>query len=109
VGTLYYSSAQYPIRVDDATLASLRVVLERRLDAGRGLTLSWSEPGFGPSTVWLHPTIAVRLHIDDPGAPGPDAAAVDAMGDELQRSGGIVLPPDGDLWASDAAQGTTAR
>ena len=108
MGTLYYSAAQYPIRIDDATLASLRVVLERRLDAGRGLTLSWSEIGFGPSTVWLHPAIPVRLNVDDPVAPGPDAHTVDAMTQEIEQSGGIVLPPDADAWMRDAGQGTTA-
>ena len=108
MGTLYYSAAQYPIWIEDAMLASLRVVLERRLDAGRGLTLSWSEAGFGPSTVWLHPTIPVRLHVDDPVAPGPDADAVDAMTVELEQSGGIVLASDADPWLPETSQGTTA-
>lgn len=108
MGTLYYSAAQYPIRIDDATLASLRVVLERRLDAGRGLTLSWSDLGFGPSTVWLHPTIPMRMHIDDPVAPGPNSRAVDAMTDELEQSGGIVLASDEHAWLQDPPHGTTA-
>lgn len=110
MGTLYYSAAQYPIRIDDATLTSLRVVLEQRLDAGLGLTLSWSEAGFGRSTVWLHPTIPVRMHVDDPVATPPDSHAVDAMTVELEQSGGIVLPPDEEegAWMRDPPHGTTA-
>ncbi|MBM7502973.1 hypothetical protein ACFPER_05805 [Agromyces aurantiacus] len=109
MGTLYYSAAQYPIRIDDVTLTSLRVVIERRLDAGVGLTLSWSEAGFGRSTVWLHPTIPLRVHVDDPVAIAPDADAIDAMANEVEQSGGIVLPPDDEFWLREPPQGTTAR
>ena len=90
MGILYYSDAQYPIRIDDDTLASLKVVLERRLEAGRGLMLSWSEAGFGRSTVWLHPSIPIRLHVDDAVAQAPSQRAIDAMTLEIEQSGGIV-------------------
>jgi hypothetical protein len=111
MGTLYYSAAQYPIRIDDALLTNLRVVLEKRLDAGLGLSLSWSEAGIGRSTVWLHPTIPVRMHVDDPEATRPDAHAVDAMTVEVEQSGGIMLPPDEEEGAGlrdTPPRGTTA-
>ena len=108
MGTLYYSDAQYPIRIDDDTLANLRIVLERRLDAGLGLTLSWSEAGFGRSTVWLHPTIPLRLHVDDAVAQVPREEAVDAMMLEVEQSGGIVLPEDGEAWMGEIERGGAA-
>ena len=109
MGTLYYSDAQYPIRIDDDTLANLRVVLERRLDAGLGLTLSWSEAGFGRSTVWLHPTIPMRLHVDDAVTQVPSPDAVDAMMLEVEQSGGIVLPDGGEGWMGEVERGDATR
>ena len=105
MGILYYSDAQYPIRIDDDTLASLKVVLERRLEAGRGLMLSWSEAGFGRSTIWLHPSIPIRLHVDDAVGQAPSQRAIDAMMQEIEQSGGIVLPNGEDEWMDDGERG----
>ncbi|MFE5670305.1 hypothetical protein ACFQ58_01720 [Agromyces sp. NPDC056523] len=105
MGTLYYSAAQYPIRIDDDTLASLKVVLERRLEAGLGMTLSWSEAGFGRSSVWLHPTIPIRLHVDDAVSQTAAQDDVDAMMLEVEQSGGIVLPDGQEAWMGEVERG----
>lgn len=68
MGHLYYGSDSEPIDIPDRLLAHIKVVIATKLRRGESFTLSWrhpdNEPG-GRSTLWLHPSIPLRIVFDD--------------------------------------------
>ena len=95
MGTMYYGDSSIPIRLDDLTLAHLKVVIATKLRRRESFTLSWvhveGESG-GRSTVWLHPAIPLRFDFDEPEQPRLDRALIEHLAAQAGASGGIVLP-----------------
>ena len=95
MGTMYYGDSAIPIRLDDVTLAHLKVVIATNLRRRESFTLSWvhveGEPG-GRSTVWLHPAIPLRFDFDEPEQPQLDRTLIHHLAAQAGASGGIVLP-----------------
>ena len=68
MGSLYYGSDSEPIDIPDRLLAHVKVVIATKLRRGESFTLSWRHPQDQPggrSTLWLHPSIPLRIVFDD--------------------------------------------
>jgi hypothetical protein len=67
MGSLFYGSDTAAIEIPDRLLAHVKVVIATKLRRGESFTLSWrhpdDEPG-GRSTLWLHPSIPLRIVFD---------------------------------------------
>jgi hypothetical protein len=94
VGTLFYGDSGTPIGIDDRALAHVKVAITTKLRRGESFTLSWIHPdghARGRSTIWVHPSIALRFVFD---SPDPAELSRDWV-EELMRSanstGGITL------------------
>ena len=94
MGTLYYGDSGTPIGIDDRALAHVKVAITTKLRRGESFTLSWIHPDDqtrGRSTIWVHPSIALRFVFD---SPDPAELSRDWV-EELMRSanstGGITL------------------
>lgn len=94
VGTLYYGESGTPIGVEDRALAHLKVAFTTKLRRGESFTLSWLHPEDQPrgrSTVWLHPSIALRFVFDDPEPPELSRNWVEDLMRSADSTGGIML------------------
>lgn len=94
MGTLFYGDSGTPIGIDDRALAHVKVAITTKLRRGESFTLSWIHPEDqtrGRSTIWVHPSIALRFVFD---SPDPAELSRDCV-EELMRSanstGGITL------------------
>jgi hypothetical protein len=69
MGVLYYGGAATPIRINDESLAHIKVVIVTKLRRNESFTLSWphplNQPG-GRSTIWLHQSIPLLFTFDEP-------------------------------------------
>lgn len=94
MGTIYYGSAETPIRIDDAALAHLKVVIATKLRRHESFTVSWQhpdgEPG-GRSTIWLHPSIPLRFVFDDPEPTTLDRRWIEELALSAGSARGITL------------------
>ena len=94
VGTLYYGESGTPIGIEDRALAHLKVAITTKLRRGESFTLSWYHPEDQPrgrSTVWLHPSIALRFVFDDPETPELSRDWVEELMRSANSTGGIML------------------
>ncbi len=94
MGTLYYGESGTPIGIDDRALAHLKVAITTKLRRGESFTLSWQHPDDQPrgrSTLWLHPSIALRFVFDDPETPELSRDWVEDLMRSANSTGGIML------------------
>lgn len=94
MGMLYYGGSAEPIWVEDRALAHLKVVIATKLRRNESFTLSWKHPDGdipGRSTIWLHPSIALRFEFSEPEPPSLSADWITAMANSANSSGGITL------------------
>lgn len=94
MGTLYYGESGTPIGIEDRALAHLKVAITTKLRRGESFTLSWYHPADQPrgrSTVWLHPSIALRFVFDDPELPELSRDWVEELMRSANSTGGIML------------------
>ncbi|WP_188743736.1 hypothetical protein [Agromyces bauzanensis] len=94
MGTLYYGESGTPIGIDDRALAHLKVAITTKLRRGESFTLSWQHPADqarGRSTLWLHPSIALRFVFDDPEMPELSRDWVEELMRSANSTGGIML------------------
>jgi hypothetical protein len=94
VGTLYYGGFGTPIGIGDRTLAHVKVAITTKLRRGESFTLSWRHPddqAHGRSTVWLHPSIALRFVFDDPESPEMSRDWIEELMRAANSAGGIRL------------------
>lgn len=94
MGTLYYGDSGTPIGIEDRALAHLKVAIVTKLRRGESFTLSWQHPEDQPrgrSTLWLHPTIALRFVFDAPEAPELSRGWVEELMRSANSTGGIQL------------------
>src|SRR6478735_4899026 len=69
---MYYGDSGTPIHIEDRALAHLKVVIATKLRRDESFTVSWRHPEDQPrgrSTVWMHPSIALRFVFDEPEPP----------------------------------------
>ncbi len=94
MGTIYYGGSATPIHIEDRVLAHLKVVVATKLRRGESFTVSWqhleNEPG-GRSTIWLHPSIALRFVFDDPEPTELNRAWIEQLAQSASSSGGVLL------------------
>ncbi|GAA3037512.1 DUF7882 family protein [Microbacterium dextranolyticum] len=94
MGTIYYGGSATPIHIDDRALSHLKVVIATKLRRGESFTVSWphpdDEPG-GRSTIWVHPSIALRFVFDDPEPVELNRSWIETLAQSANSSGGIML------------------
>ena len=66
MGTFYYGDARYPIKLEDRTLAHLKIVILTKLRRNECFAFSWAKKsidGSGHGTVWIHPALAFHFEF----------------------------------------------
>jgi hypothetical protein len=94
MGTIYYGGSATPIHIEDRALAHLKVVIATKLRRGESFTVSWRHPDDQPrgrSTIWLHPSIALRFVFDEPEPPALNQQWLEELAHSANTSGGIQL------------------
>lgn len=94
VGTIYYGGSATPIHIEDRALAHLKVVVSTKLRRGESFTVSWQHPedeARGRSTIWLHPSIALRFVFDDPNPTELNRKWIEELAQSANSSGGITI------------------
>jgi hypothetical protein len=97
VGTIYYGGSATPLHIEDRALAHLKVVIATKLRRGESFTVSWRHPDDEPrgrTTIWLHPSIAMRFVFDEPEPPEIDRRWLEELAKSANTSGGILLIPE---------------
>lgn len=82
MGILYYGASRLAIRVDDRTLAHLRVVATSKLRRNEPFLLSWSngvDTGSGRESLWMHPASDLVYRFDDETRTRLDTELLDSM------------------------------
>ena len=96
MGTIHYGSGM-SIRIEDRTLAHLKVAIIAKLRRNESFTLSWAHPDDHPegrSTLWLHPAIPLRFVFDEPEAPELNREWLEQLMRSANSTGGIQLVPE---------------
>jgi hypothetical protein len=94
MGTLYYGSSRTPVRIDDRTLAHLKVVIVSKLRRDEPFLLSWPEPqetGGGRTSLWMHGTLDLIYRFDGSGHPELDKDVIDRMSSEALTPQGVRI------------------
>jgi hypothetical protein len=81
VGTLYYGASRLALRIDDVTLAHLRVVAAAKLRRGESFAITWTDPEEPEGTresLWIHRDADLMFKLDGP-APRLDNARLASM------------------------------
>jgi hypothetical protein len=94
MGSLFYGSDTSAIEIPDRLLAHVKVVLATKLRRGESFTLSWrhpdDEPG-GRSTLWLHPSIPLRIVFDDAEPEVLDPQWLQELANGASSTGGLSI------------------
>lgn len=94
MGTIYYGGSATPIHIEDRALAHLKVVIATKLRRGESFTVSWQHPDDQPrgrTTLWLHPSIALRFVFDEPEPPVLSREWIAELAASANSSGGIAM------------------
>jgi hypothetical protein len=94
MGVLYYGDAETPIVMTDKALAHLKVVIATKLRRSESFTLSWQHPDGVPggrTTLWVHPSIPLRVVLDDPDPAELDRTWLEDLARAASAAQGIVL------------------
>jgi hypothetical protein len=70
VGTLYYGASRLALKIDDVTLAHLRVVATAKLRRGEAFSLTWVDPEAPEDTretLWIHRDTDLMFVLDGRG------------------------------------------
>lgn len=97
MGTIYYGGSATPIHIEDRALAHLKIVIATKLRRGESFTVSWQHPDDQPrgrTTLWLHPSIALRFVFDDPDPPSLSREWIAELAASANTSGGIAMVPE---------------
>ena len=95
MGMLYYGSATSPVHIDDELLAHLKVLMMTKLRRGESFTMTWRHDATSPpgrSTIWLAPSIALRLTFDDAEPCALDPRLLRELAEGVARTGSLILP-----------------
>lgn len=110
MGTIYYGGSATPIHIEDRALAHLKVVIATKLRRNESFTVSWRHPAAeeeGRSTIWVHPSIALRFVMDDPEPVELNRTWIEELAQSANSSGGITLT-DEQIEPADAAADNNA-
>ena len=94
MGTIYYGGSATPIHIDDRALAHLKGVIATKLRRSESFTVTWRHPEDQPrgrSTIWLHPSIPLRLVFDEPEPSELSREWFAELASSANSSGGITL------------------
>lgn len=93
MGTLEYNSSHPPIKVDDTTLAHLKVVIGTKLRRNESFMMTWlpTDQDANRLTIWMNPSIPLVLTFDDPALITIDPRRVEGMMQHLNARGDLVL------------------
>lgn len=94
MGTIYYGGSATPIHIEDRALAHLKVVIATKLRRSESFTVSWQHPDDQPpgrTTLWLHPSIALRFVFDSPEPEELSRQWIEDLAHSANSSGGILL------------------
>lgn len=94
MGSLFYGSDFEAIEIPDRLLAHVKVVIATKLRRGESFTLSWRHPEDQPggrSTLWLHPSIPLRIVFDDPEPEVLDPHWLQELAVAASSSGGLSI------------------
>ena len=94
MGSLYYGSDSEPIDIPDRLLAHVKVVIATKLRRGESFTLSWRHPQDQPggrSTLWLHPSIPLRIVFDDAEPEVLDSQWLQELAAGASSTGGLSI------------------
>ena len=109
MGSLYYGSDLEPIDMPDRLLAHVKVVIATKLRRGESFTLSWRhlvDAPSGRSTLWLHPSIPLRIVFDDPEPETLDPVWLQELAKSASSTGGLSISLDEDaMRVHDPAKG----
>jgi hypothetical protein len=96
MGSLYYGDTDVPVRIDDRTLAHLKVAIVTKLRRRESfmLTCSAGEEDPGRTALWMHPAVPLRFVFDEPEPPVLDRKRVAMLLTSANSIGGITLEPE---------------
>lgn len=93
VGILYYGASRLALRIDDVTLAHLRVVATAKLRRGESFAITWGDPDAPDSpreSLWLHRD-ADLMFVLDGRPPRLDNALLSSMSAAAYVARGIEI------------------
>lgn len=82
MGILYYGASRLAIRIDDRTLAHVRVVATSKLRRNEPFLISWDNDrsaGSGRESLWIHPAGDLEYRFDDDAPVRLDTELLDSM------------------------------
>lgn len=94
MGRLRYDGTSDPIRIEDTTLAHLKIVISTKLRRQESFMMTWRPVGDGPdrrATVWIHPAIPLQFGYDEAEPPTIDATLIAEMMRVLNATGELIL------------------
>lgn len=93
MGTLYYGASRLALKIDDATLAHLRVIATAKLRRGESFALTWTdpdEPEESRESLWIHRD-ADLMFVLDTRAPRLDTGLLASMSAASYVARGIEI------------------
>lgn len=94
MGFLQYGGSADTIEIPDELLAYLKVVVATKLRRGESFLLSWKHPvgdSIGRSTIWLQPSIPLRLEFDSAESAPLDPEQLQRFANEANSSAGLTI------------------
>ncbi|WP_144873861.1 hypothetical protein [Microbacterium sp. 1.5R] len=108
MGRLRYDGTSEPIRIDDETLAVLKVIVGTKLRRQESFMMTWrpAEGGDpGRVTVWIHPAIPLQFLFTSSEPQHIEKRRVEEIMRSLNSTGELVVDDWGRI---DAAEATPA-
>ena len=93
MGTLYYGASRLALKIDDVTLAHLRVVATAKLRRGESFAITWVDPDAAEESresLWIHRD-ADLMFVLDARVPRLDPALLASMSAAAYVARGIEL------------------
>jgi hypothetical protein len=93
VGTLYYGASRLALKIDDVTLAHLRVVTTAKLRRGESFAITWADPDASDEareSLWVHRDADLMYVLDGP-VPRLDTALLASMSAAAYVPRGVEL------------------
>lgn len=93
MGTLYYGASRLALKIDDVTLAHLRVVATAKLRRGESFAITWTDPDApedARESLWIYRD-ADLMFVLDGRAPRLDNALLSSMSAAAYVARGIEL------------------
>lgn len=87
---LYYGADGAPIKIPEALLAHIKVVITTKLRRGESFMMTWRhDDGAGRSSIWLQASIPMRFVFDDPEPAELDRELLAHLAESANSNGGL--------------------